>query len=201
MELPEAHFERGLIATSMYEINNALAAYERPVELAPGIARYRLGFAQILANVLRFDEAIEHLKAARRLDPMSTTIDGDLGVLLIAAGRSEEAVEHCERGIDLIPENHWAHRCLLDAHYFNGDVELSVAEALWRTCSRGIGRWSGSFKSVGRLGLLRWSRIQGSRRSHELDGGPARDSSCARPTSEERPLRSDSRSRRSWHSW
>lgn len=85
-------------------IDEALAAFERAVELDPLDPLAHSGLAQGLMEQ-GHDEAAERTLAAALDQCESAFLHGQLGSLLIGQGRFEEAVELLERGLELEPEN------------------------------------------------------------------------------------------------
>jgi Tfp pilus assembly protein PilF len=84
---------RGYIK-SMYEydITGALADYENAIELDPSYPTAHQWYGELLAVVLRLDEALEQVRIAKELDPLSTVIHHVEGWLLHHDGRFEEAL-------------------------------------------------------------------------------------------------------------
>jgi TolB-like protein/Flp pilus assembly protein TadD len=94
--LGEAHCSLGLLA-GMYEWNWAESErhFRRALELNPGYATAHHWLATDLLGVSgRFDEALEEVDIARRLDPLSGIISEGRGYMLMLARRYEESAEH-----------------------------------------------------------------------------------------------------------
>ena len=128
-KLAQGHFQLAQASMYAFRLDDALSAYRRAVELAPGIVSYRQWFAHFLSNVLRFDESIQHMELARALDPISTSIEFDLSAIYLAAGRYDNALVHCAGTLELTPQSIWARKCMLAAHYFDGEVGKAVQVA------------------------------------------------------------------------
>lgn len=60
-------------------------------------------YAEFLSHVGRHDEAIAAIRHARRLDPYSLVLGAEEAVLLVAAGRAEEALQLTDRLIETEP--------------------------------------------------------------------------------------------------
>jgi adenylate cyclase len=73
----------------------------RALELNPHDAPAHEGYAWLLADEGRLDEAIEHFRRAVELDPLSFTAVSQLGVMFRFAGRWEEAIPQFERAARL----------------------------------------------------------------------------------------------------
>jgi tetratricopeptide (TPR) repeat protein len=85
--------QQGRLDEAIAEFQEALQA--KPTEL------YNYELATTLLQARRFSEAIERLQAAAQLDPGSAEAENNLCAALLEAGRSREAVAHCERSLAL----------------------------------------------------------------------------------------------------
>ncbi|MEJ8568641.1 tetratricopeptide repeat protein [Elongatibacter sediminis] len=74
-----------------YDIEGALADYRRALELEPTYATAHQWYGELLAVLLRTDEAIEALDQAARVDPLSAIIAHVKAWILLGAGRYDEA--------------------------------------------------------------------------------------------------------------
>lgn len=109
--LGEAHCTLGfLLALHEWKWAEGEAHFRRALELNPGYAtaHHWLG-ADLLGNVGRFEEALEEVDIARRLDPLSAIVHEGRGHLLIVARRFEEALEHQRWTIERFPTFYKSH--------------------------------------------------------------------------------------------
>jgi tetratricopeptide (TPR) repeat protein len=65
--------------------------YKRALELDPNFVQGHHWYATFLLATQRYAEALEQIEQARKLDPSSTTIQADKGLILNSAGRKSEA--------------------------------------------------------------------------------------------------------------
>ncbi len=65
--------------------------YKRALELEPNFVQGHHWYATFLLVSARFSEALDQIEKARKLDPSSTTILADKGLILFDAGRKSEA--------------------------------------------------------------------------------------------------------------
>jgi DNA-binding winged helix-turn-helix (wHTH) protein/TolB-like protein len=137
--LPGAHYEAGIAAQQDLRLTEALASYRAAVDLAPGISSYRQRLADVLANLLHFDEAIRHIEFARRLDPISPAVEFDLHMAYLGARRWDDAQRYCSQSHELIPEEIWPRMCLLTSAYFSGDLDEAARVARGLAELRGAG--------------------------------------------------------------
>jgi serine/threonine-protein kinase len=80
--------------------------FRRAIELNPNNADARRGYAHLLSNIGRHEEALREVGRARELDPLSLITNTLQGQFLHFAGRDDEAVQRFERTFELNP-NFW----------------------------------------------------------------------------------------------
>jgi tetratricopeptide (TPR) repeat protein len=89
---PGAHSSLAF-ATFFWNWDPATADHEhkRALELDPNFVQGHHWYATFLLTSGRFPEALDQIEQARKLDPSSTTIQADKGLILFYAGRKSEA--------------------------------------------------------------------------------------------------------------
>ncbi len=99
--LAEAHIALG--RTEFYEWHwaGADASFSRGLELAPTATMARLGYANFLTAMGRFEESIAIGRRTVEVDPLSPAACNELGWALDNAGRDEEALQQYEEGLEL----------------------------------------------------------------------------------------------------
>jgi len=65
--------------------------FRRAIELNPSLPRAHHWYATFLVEIGRADDAVAEIERARQLDPSSTPILADKGLILVHAGKTEEA--------------------------------------------------------------------------------------------------------------
>jgi tetratricopeptide (TPR) repeat protein len=104
-DLAEAHSSRGFIHFWYdWDWTAAETAFEFAIARDPNLAEARLGYAHLLNNLRRFDEAIYQVRRARELDPLSPIIAALEAGFLQWAGRSDEAAARVEHALALAPD-------------------------------------------------------------------------------------------------
>jgi tetratricopeptide (TPR) repeat protein len=85
------------------EVDEAIASYQKAIELAPklAVAHYNLGTS--LFSKGQTDEAISCYRKAIELDPKEAEVHSDLGNALNRKGRSDEAIAECRKALELNP--------------------------------------------------------------------------------------------------
>jgi len=114
--IAEAHTSFGLIKL-IYEWDWQSAEREltRAIKLSPNYATARDWYSAYLMAIGRVDEAIDEIKNAQELDPLSPIITTGLARQLYYARRPEQAIEECLKILDMEP--HFA-----PAHWFLGQA-------------------------------------------------------------------------------
>ncbi|MFZ0321961.1 MAG: tetratricopeptide repeat protein [Candidatus Sulfotelmatobacter sp.] len=74
-----------------FDATTADREFRRAIELDPNLARAHHWYATFLINIHRDQEALAEIERARQLDPSSTPILADKGIILATSGRTEEA--------------------------------------------------------------------------------------------------------------
>ncbi len=74
-----------------FDVATADREFKRAIELDPSLPRAHHWYATFLVEVERIPEALAEIERARQLDPSSTPILADKGLILSAAGKTEEA--------------------------------------------------------------------------------------------------------------
>jgi serine/threonine-protein kinase len=125
--LGDAHGIVGLIRFSWeFDWNGGEQALRRGIELSPGTADLYDQLGWLYGAVGRQEEALEAVKKARDLDPI--THRSDVGTSLMRAGRYVEALEDATRLIAIEPGFSRAHAIAGWAHLFLGDRSRGLAE-------------------------------------------------------------------------
>lgn len=105
-DLAEAHASLGL-ALMLYEWNRPAAdsAFRRAIDLDPSYATAHQWYAEFLASQGRLDEAIEQVRVAEILDPLSAIIGWNVSRILGFARHHAEELDQLRRQADLHPQD------------------------------------------------------------------------------------------------
>ncbi|HKO62461.1 MAG TPA: protein kinase [Pyrinomonadaceae bacterium] len=105
--LAEAHTSLASIkAVTDWDWQGAENEYRRAVELNPKYATAHHWYAAQLLLQGRLDEALQEIKIAQQLDPLSLGINKDFAVILLYAGDYERALEQCRKTLEIEPDFH-----------------------------------------------------------------------------------------------
>jgi DNA-binding SARP family transcriptional activator len=107
--LGEAHASLAHAMLHNWEWTGAEREFKQAIALHPGYAMARDWYAEYLAAVGRFSEAVDQAKRAQEFDPLSLISNADVGWMLYYAGRYDEAVEQYSKTLELDPNFLLAH--------------------------------------------------------------------------------------------
>jgi hypothetical protein len=101
-----------------FDATTADHEFQRAIELDPSLSRAHHWYATFLVQVGRVPEALAEIERARQLNPSSTPILADKGLILAAAGKIEEARTLLTQVIVSQPDFVPPHRYLAENIYF-----------------------------------------------------------------------------------
>jgi Tfp pilus assembly protein PilF len=112
-----------------YDWNWTLAErhYRHALALKPGYATAHQWYAQLLATLGRYPEAVWHIEQARRADPVSPAINAYLPNIFLAARQYDRALCEAQRAVGLEPYSPLAHLQLGRAYLFSDHGQQAVA--------------------------------------------------------------------------
>ncbi len=128
-QLGEAHATLAFIKTH-YERDwdGAEAEFHRAIELNPGYATAHHWYAAHLLARGRFEDYFREIKLAQELDPLSASIDGDVGQYYFYTRQYDRAIEHYRRNMILFPNFYPTYLSLAEAYIQKGMYAEAVAE-------------------------------------------------------------------------
>ena len=102
----------------------------------------------------RLDEALNEIRQARAIDPLSLVINSNLGFILAAAQQYDQAIEQCRKTIEMDPSFAHAHYRLGQIYVLKGMnqdaiVELKKAIALSGDSPRAIAELAVAYARLG----------------------------------------------------
>ena len=105
--LAEAHAILGWIKFWFdWDWAGAESEFRRAIDLNPNNTDARRGYAHLLSNIGRHEEALREVERARELDPLSLITNTIQGQFLHFAGRNDEAMQSFNKAFELDP-NFW----------------------------------------------------------------------------------------------
>jgi tetratricopeptide (TPR) repeat protein len=126
-ELGEAHAVLGLIkCVHDFDWAGSEREFKLARELSPGASDVYAHFSWLYGALCRFDEAVELVRRANELDPL--THRADVAAMLTRARRYDEALEAALRCVEFEPEYVRGHSALGWVYFNTGRVEDGLAE-------------------------------------------------------------------------
>ena len=127
--LGEAHISLAFCLDG-YDWNAASAGreFQKGIALNPGYATAHHWYAWHLALVQRNQEAIDEMRKAESLDPLSLIINADLAELLLIAHFPDESIQQSRKTIEMDPNFAFAHNQLGQAYLQKKMLNEAVAE-------------------------------------------------------------------------
>ena len=128
-QIAEAHTSMGAINQwYRWRWSDAERDYRRAIELNPGYALAYGRYGSYLATMGRGEEAIENLKRALEIDPLSLGLNTSLSVAYYFAQRYDEALEQCRKTSDIDPNYYPAHEVLGWIYDQQGEFQQAIDE-------------------------------------------------------------------------
>src|ERR1700729_595757 len=154
--LGEAHNSLAFILDGFdWDLDSGGKEFQRAIELNPGYATAHHWYAWHLSLLGRYDQAIEEMKKAKSLDPLSLIINADLAELLVIAHFYDESIIQSRKTIEMDPNFALAHNQLAQAYLqeqMNAEAiaELQKAVGLSASCPTCIANLARAYAASGR---------------------------------------------------
>jgi TolB-like protein len=146
--LAEAHASLGYVQHLGWDWTGAESEFKKALDLNPSYAVAHQWYAEHLAAMGRFDEAIPEAIHAQELDPYSLIINRDLGASLFRARRYDEAIRQLQETLELDPGFAPARTFLAMAYTQLGDHQRALTE--YQAAVRLSGAPLGALERLGR---------------------------------------------------
>jgi tetratricopeptide (TPR) repeat protein len=108
--------------------DEAIAQYQKAVEINPGYAEARNNLGNVLLQQGKVDEAIVQLQRALEIKPDFADAHNNLGNALLQQGKVDEAMEHVLRALQINSDSANAHDILGNAFLQKGNVDGAILE-------------------------------------------------------------------------
>lgn len=128
-KLAEPYATLGVIELNDGGWQKAGADLQHAIELNPNLATAHQWQAYYLLFSGQLNDAIGEIESARRLDPLSGSINADEGHILYAARRYRDAAVRLRQAIELAPDNGQAYETLALNDLETGDLTDAVRQA------------------------------------------------------------------------
>ena len=124
--LAEAHTSLAHLYLHEWKWEEAEKEFRKAIELNPGYSVTYHWYSLGLTTLGRLEEAVQMMKRAQELDPLSTRINADLGMAYFAARRYDEAVAQEAKTLELNPKSATAHWISGMANEQMGKLEKAI---------------------------------------------------------------------------
>jgi serine/threonine-protein kinase len=126
----KAIYVRGLVKLSFdFQVAEGHKDYERALELMPGDADVMFAVSIGLHVVGRYEEALQHIDAALKLDPLQPRLSNTKGLTLWSLGRYDDALESFNAVLKLSPEFPGVYRRIAGLLLARGEGQQGLAAA------------------------------------------------------------------------
>jgi TolB-like protein/DNA-binding winged helix-turn-helix (wHTH) protein/Flp pilus assembly protein TadD len=122
--------------------------FQLAIELGPNFANAHQWYALSLMWSGRLDEALNQIKLARELDPLSLVINANLGLILSGAHQYDQAIEQLRKTLEMDPNFAYAHYRLGQIYVLQGMNAEAIPEL-----EKAIALSGGSPRATAELGL------------------------------------------------
>lgn len=138
-ELAEAHASLAFINMSYYwEWQAAEKGFRRSISLNPNYATARQWYSEYLTAMGRFDEALDEIRRAREIDPLSPIVNSGEVWTLYYARRYDEAIAQGRKIAELNPAFAEVHEYLKRCHDQKGAYREAIASRQMRRKLAGL---------------------------------------------------------------
>jgi len=107
---------------------NSFTLFEHTLDVTTNNFPIHSNYANVLSDLGRYDQAIEHFNKSLQLRPNSAQVHNNLGNTLRKLGRIDEAIEHYNKAIELKPDFSDAHYNLAVALAEKGKIDEAIGE-------------------------------------------------------------------------
>ena len=111
-----------------WDLEGSDSLFQKAIEINPHYVTTLRRYAYALIYMGRYEEAVERIDQARRLDPLSLVSNIDRCAILQFTRNYDDAIEQCRETLIMDPDHRFVRRRLADAYRHNGLIDEAVAE-------------------------------------------------------------------------
>ncbi len=125
-----AHYNFGMTILPRGRVDEALAHFQKAVEIDPNYARAQVSLGAAFFQQGRVDEAIAHFQKALTMEitPDPSAVYYDLGIALLQQARVDEAIAHFQKAVEIQPGNVEFRTVLGYTLFQNGRMDEAIAQ-------------------------------------------------------------------------
>jgi TolB-like protein/Tfp pilus assembly protein PilF len=173
-QLAEAHAYLALYKRSYeWDFTGAEHEHRRAIDLNPNSADAYHLYANYLAYMGRFEQAIAEIREAELIDPADSLVSRNVAQVLYFARRYDEAIEQSHLAIDLNRNSGSVYQWMIQAYEVKGDEQKAFAACLKQAEASGAGADEiAGMKAAFAAGGLKghWKRVLDRRLEQEKSG-------------------------------
>jgi len=125
-QTPLYHYNYGRVCAALGELQAAIDAYRRAIDLKPDYIEAYCSLGMVLESQRRFDQALNLFDNILLIRPQEAGIHHSRGKILNAQGQHDQAIEAFERAIELNPDNAKFYNSLGIARGLNDDQPAAI---------------------------------------------------------------------------
>ena len=101
----DAHNNLGNVLAGRGQVDEAIAHYQKALEIKPDYAEAHNNLGNALAGRGQVDEAIAHYQKALEIKPDYADAHNNLGNALAGRGQVDEAIAHYQKALEIKPDD------------------------------------------------------------------------------------------------
>lgn len=168
--LPEAHLAASNVKVYERDWRGVERERRRAIELGPNSALVREQYGMFLSLMGRFSEALDHVRLAQSLDPLSPRATWAVATVLRFARRYDEAIAEAQQALELDPNYAPAYHTLGVCYEAKGRLDDAISAYL-HAGGTGGGNLGHAYAAAGRTKEAR--RLLAALEEHYPEGGHA----------------------------
>ena len=126
LTVDQLHNNVGLDLARHGKFDEAVAEYQKALEIKPDYADAHNNLAAALAARGQIKEAVGHYQTALKIDPGYADAHNNLGNVLNSCGERDEAIAHYQRALEIKPDHAQAHNNLGAALAVRGQIDEAM---------------------------------------------------------------------------
>jgi tetratricopeptide (TPR) repeat protein len=115
-----------MVHCNQRDYQTGMESLRRAITLNPNLAVAHLRYAWELCSSGHLDDAVQEMKRAQELDPLSPTNNTALGTILVFARQFNDALEYCHKAAELDPNFAPIQENLAVTYFFNGMYKQAI---------------------------------------------------------------------------
>jgi tetratricopeptide (TPR) repeat protein len=119
----------GHVYTRIGDYQNAIATYERAIQMGDNSAQTALAVADLYLTLKDYETAVAAYQRVLQVDPQNAQAHGNLGYVYAQLGRLDEAIQENLQVLQLTPDDYITHRNLVLLYRDAGRLDEAIRQA------------------------------------------------------------------------